>query len=84
MISAHLEAAPARRRSVAHVDARDLGATRPAAAELDECLHVVRLALEDRLDVASRQVSHVAGDAARRRPLPHGVPEPDALDATAD
>jgi hypothetical protein len=26
----------------------------------------------------------VAGDAARRRPLPHGVPEPDALDATAD
>jgi integrase/recombinase XerD len=75
-----VEAADGLGRLGRDVDALDLGAARTAAAEVDERLDILALALEDRLDRSVRPVPHPAGDPARpRRPL-DGEAVTDSLD----
>jgi hypothetical protein len=53
-------------------------------AELDQLLHRVLIALEDRLDRALRRVADPAGDPGRLGAAADGVAEEDPLNPPAD
>ena len=62
------------------VDAVDVGATRPVAAEVDEALDGIGVSLEDGLDSAVGTIPHPSGDTVRSGGPLDGEAEPDALD----
>src|SRR5581483_11309355 len=59
----------------AHVDAVDLGLTRPLRREVQQPLYVIRTALEHRLDRAVGAVARPAGNAVRVGALAQRIPE---------
>ena len=63
------------------LEPRDLGVARPGAAELDQRVDRVRLALEHRLDGAVAAVAGPPGHAAPSRLAPHRIAEEHALHA---
>jgi len=62
-----------------HVEALDVGATRPPAGRLDQSFDVVRGAFEHRLDAPVATVPNPARDAVVQRSLSESVPEEHAL-----
>ena len=67
-LTPELEAEQPFDRLLAHLHALDPGQPRPRAAEADERLDRLRLALEGRLDAPVRAVAHPAVDAGTPRP----------------
>src|SRR5438105_8677393 len=74
----------AHRLLLARFDVVDAGAPRALAAEPNEPLHRLGLALEDRLDRAVAAVLDRARHAVALGEPPHRVAEEDALDVAAD
>ena len=82
--SANVEAGEALGLLFAHVDAVDLGVTRPGLRELDQAAHVVPPAFEHGFDGAIGAIARPAGDAVRAGALPERVAERHTLDAAVD
>jgi hypothetical protein len=82
--SANVEAGESLRLLLLDLDGRDRRPARAAAAELDQLLHSIGIALEDRLDRALRRVADPAGDPGRLGAAADGVPEEDPLNPPAD
>ena len=80
----NLEAGKAFRFLGRDVDPVDARSPRPLAAELDQALDRVALALEYRLDRTIGPVAHPACDGRRLRSPPERLAEEDTLDVTLD